>query len=42
MSKRRLKNGDIKFSDYPEFVPNLTPSEVMKAGAFGGNILETN
>lgn len=24
------------FSDYPDFKPNLTPSQVFKAGAFGG------
>tara|TARA_Y100000996_G_C22546365_1_gene652015 strand:+ start:1499 stop:2044 length:546 start_codon:yes stop_codon:yes gene_type:complete len=24
------------FSDYPDFKPNLTPKQVLKAGAFGG------
>lgn len=36
MSKRRLKNGDIIFKDYPEFRPNLTPREIFKLGSFGG------
>ena len=35
-SKKRLSNGDILFSDYPDFKPNLTPSEVIKMGSFGG------
>merc|ERR1712151_999878 len=26
----------IKFVDFPEFRPNLTPREVMKRGSFGG------
>ena len=33
---KRLKNGDIIFSDYPEFTPNLTPREIFLAGSFGG------
>lgn len=36
MSKRRLKNGKIVFSDYPEFRPNLTPKEIFQSGSFGG------
>mgnify|MGYP003342327730 CR=1 FL=1 len=35
--RTRLKNNDIVFEDYPEFRPNLTPREVMLAGAFGGS-----
>jgi len=29
-------NGYLKFKDHPEFTPTLSPSEVLKAGAFGG------
>lgn len=32
----RKRNGDIKFSDHPEFVPNLTPKEIFFRGSFGG------
>jgi hypothetical protein len=27
---------NIKFEDYPEFKPNLTPYQIMKLGSFGG------
>ena len=27
---------NIKFKDYPEFTPNLTPREIFKLGSFGG------
>eukprot|EP01041_Mallomonas_annulata_P014325 gene14325-30497_t len=30
------KKGDIIFTDYPNFRPNLTPKEVIQAGSFGG------
>ena len=33
---RRLKNKQLIFADYPEFTPNLTPSEIFKLGSFGG------
>lgn len=33
---KRLKNGTITFSDYPEFKPNLTPREIFLMGSFGG------
>jgi hypothetical protein len=33
---KRLKNGNIIFSDYPQFIPNLTPQEIFKYGSFGG------
>lgn len=33
---KRLANGTITFSDYPEFRPNLTPREMFKLGSFGG------
>ena len=26
----------IKFKDYPEFIPNLTPRQIIKLGSFGG------
>jgi hypothetical protein len=28
--------GEITFSDYPQFKPNLTPREIFTRGAFGG------
>lgn len=34
--KKRLKNGDIIFHDYPDFRPNLTPKEIFLSGSFGG------
>tara|TARA_B100000683_G_scaffold17466_1_gene17291 strand:+ start:293 stop:955 length:663 start_codon:yes stop_codon:yes gene_type:complete len=33
---KRLSNGEISFSDYPQFRPNMTPREIFKAGSFGG------
>ena len=33
---KRADNGDVVFPDHPEFLPNLTPEEVLRAGAFGG------
>jgi hypothetical protein len=32
----RRPNGDFVFSDYPDFHPNLSPSEVLQMGSFGG------
>jgi hypothetical protein len=32
----RLTNGDLVFADAPSFRPNLTPSEVLRLGSFGG------
>lgn len=32
----RKENGDLIFKDHPEFVPNMTPKEVLQAGSFGG------
>ena len=33
---QKNSKGQIIFSDYPEFTPNLTPSEIFKRGSFGG------
>ena len=30
------KYGKIKFKDYPDFTPNLTPKEIFQMGSFGG------
>lgn len=32
----RNKDGELIFEDYPNFRPNLTPEEVLRAGSFGG------
>ena len=32
----RKKNGRIFFADYPEFTPNLSPSDIFRLGSFGG------
>lgn len=34
--KPRKVNGVYKFSDYPEFTPNLSPRQMFKLGSFGG------
>eukprot|EP00746_Dinoflagellata_sp_MGD_P002441 gnl/MRDRNA2_/MRDRNA2_104741_c0_seq1.p1 gnl/MRDRNA2_/MRDRNA2_104741_c0~~gnl/MRDRNA2_/MRDRNA2_104741_c0_seq1.p1 ORF type:complete len:400 (-),score=88.06 gnl/MRDRNA2_/MRDRNA2_104741_c0_seq1:30-1229(-) len=33
---KRDKDGTLFFVDHPEFRPNLTPEQVLRAGAFGG------
>jgi len=33
---KRTKSGTLHFEDHPEFTPNMTPSEVLRAGSFGG------
>merc|ERR1711924_161410 len=32
----RKKDGRFRFSDFPEFTPNLSPAQVLRRGAFGG------
>ena len=32
----RTKDNVIHFEDYPEFQPNLTPTEIFELGSFGG------
>ena len=32
----RIKSGELVFSDWGEFRPNMTPKEVIQAGSFGG------
>ena len=34
--KFRRKQGRLFFSDYPEFLPNLTPRQMFQMGSFGG------
>jgi hypothetical protein len=33
---KKNSSGEIIFSDYPEFRPNLTPGEIFQMGSFGG------
>lgn len=33
---KRSSNNEIVFKDYPDFKPNLTPSEIFSLGSFGG------
>jgi len=33
---KRDKEGYLRFADYPDFRPNLTPKEVLHRGSFGG------
>ena len=33
---KKNSSGEIVFSDYPEFRPNLTPGEIFQMGSFGG------
>ena len=34
--KPQRRGGVIHFSDFPSFKPNLSPSQVLKLGSFGG------
>lgn len=34
--------GIIKFDDYPEFIPNLSPRDIFKMGSFGGTYFILN
>ena len=33
---KRRSDFSLIFEDYPNFKPNLTPEEILNAGAFGG------
>ncbi len=33
---KKIKPKTIKFKDYPDFRPNLTPSQIFQLGSFGG------
>ena len=33
---KRNKFGEFIFKDYPDFMPNLSPSEIFQLGSFGG------
>lgn len=35
-SHKKTTSGQLHFPDYPEFTPNLTPSEIFRLGSFGG------
>ena len=36
MIPKRNKYGELVFNNYPEFKPNLTPTEIFEMGSFGG------
>ena len=36
LPKRDSSTGELLFQDFPKFRPNMTPKEVLQAGAFGG------
>ena len=36
MIPKRNKSGELVFNNYPEFKPNLTPTEIFEMGSFGG------
>ena len=33
---KRASNGNVIFEDHKEFMPNKSPEEILRAGAFGG------
>ena len=36
MLPKKNNRGEIIFTDYPDFIPNLTPTEIFNMGSFGG------
>lgn len=38
---RDKATGRLKFADYPNFQPNLTPREILRRGSFGGTYFRT-
>ena len=36
MNNKKVKEKTIRFKDYPEFRPNLTPRKIFLLGSFGG------
>ena len=35
-TKKNRRSGKIRFKDFPQFTPNLSPKDIFKMGSFGG------